>query len=138
MAIVTHAASIAITFNPVRLSSREVGRGQGTYPDVCKSWIQRLKTIVPSRLCHNRDHGHGDPHETVLEDSKPNNLAEADTSVSNILPCKSGRSPHIEPGQSAPRRPPYPPLTPTTPFEPIHRQNPLFRFQYPEIIFLTV
>lgn len=53
-----------------------------------KSWIQRFQTVFPSGLRHKRNHRHGDPYEAVLEDSKPNNLAHADVSASNIFTCR--------------------------------------------------
>ena len=44
------------------------------YPDMCKHRIERFLTISASSLGDEGYESHEDPHETVLENTKPDDL----------------------------------------------------------------
>lgn len=45
------------------------------YPNVSKSWTNRFQTIPTNSLCDDCYQGHENPHEAVLKDANPNDLA---------------------------------------------------------------
>lgn len=96
-------------------------------------WIKRLETVPVEGLTDDRDNGHENTNETVLEDEEPNNL-DILAKILRLLPLVS----YIEPCQSAPRYSPWPSLTAATLLEPTYGREPALRRCGSKIVFLTV
>lgn len=96
-----------------------------------KGRIEGRQAITTGRFGNDCHKGHEDSYETVLKDSKVDDLRRDQDQRGRVRQMKS----YIKPGQSTPRCPPQ--VWATSP-KPTERPDPTSRFQAPEVVFLTV